>query len=614
VKLVLQKLLPSAIVLRRRLTWLFFMLIVCFRSANAQGRLDSLQAVIQKLSTDSTKVDALNRLSYEYWNTNPLEGVEFGIEALRLADSLGYLKGKAEAQKSIGVCYWSLGSYDPALRSFFDGLKTAQLIGDNELLNRIEHNMALVHEDMGNIDQAVYYFRKNIDWYLRTEQKSELPRVFNNLGTAYFQAGMLDSSLANYHRGLALAPAEESEDAKYLFINLAEAYFHKKDLDQARHYLNKAIAAYSKVDDKSGLVECYTMLGKLNIVRRDYVGAQTNLSEAWQLAKQGGFSHFYPDLLKTLASLDSARGNFKDAFLHYRQAVSWQDSLKNFRQKSEYERLLIQYRTDQKEKENQLLKQANVISQIRIEDDRRTMMILLVGSATILMLVLYFTYKRNQYRKRIEAAEIQSRLRQEKERIAQDLHDNIGSQLTSLSLGLNKISKEPAPDPTYWKVLNQSVSATMSELRDTIWAINKEEVTMEQLGDKLRNLIWRLRQSSERMEFEFELSAPGTLTLKPMQAVNLFRIIQEAINNSCRHSEAQRVSIDLRISEDGNELQLAVEDNGKGFEADQPVQEDHYGLTSMKKRAVEIKARLTIQSAKGSGTRLTLSMPLQTSA
>lgn len=593
--------------------WVCFFLtgfIVLTSASGSFAQMDSLLNVLQALPRDTNRVNALNELAYANWNIDPQRGIGYGDEALRLADSLQYDRGKAVAHKVIGVCYWSMGSYDPALRAFFDGLKIAEKIGDRENINRIEHNMALVHEDMGNTDQAIYFFRKNVEWYLRSGQLEELPRVYNNLGTAFFQQRKIDSSLANYQKALTVSPQKDNiDEAKFIFINMSEVLFYQKQYEKAREYLDKAIAIYTRENDKSGLVECYTMAGNLYVTQGKLPEARVNFSKALALAREGNFNHFFSGLYRSMSRLDSAQGNYRDAFLHFRKAAQLQDSLTNFRQKSEYERLLIQYRADQKEKENELLRQANLISTIKMEDNQRLMLIVVIGSISILGLIIYFSQKRAEYLKKMEEAEMQHQLRSEKERIAQDLHDNIGTQLTSLSLGLHKFARERGLEPQGWGHLNQSVQDTMLELRDTIWAIHNEEITLDQLGDKINNLFWRLRQSSDT---HYTLHLPvaiGDQKLKPTQAINLFRIVQEAINNSVSHGGATTVNVNIDVIPVG-QLSVVVSDNGCGFEVEQKKKEGHFGLTNMHKRAAEINGELTVNSVSGQGTTISLRVAL----
>ncbi len=581
--------------------------VVGFIISSLQAQPDSVVVQINKMDKDTARVHFLNDLAFSLWSTNPLAGVAYAEQALQLSDSLRYQKGRIVSYKTLGVCYWSLGSYEPALRACFDGLSIANETGDQENVNRLEHNIALIYGEMKNWDQAIYYLRKNVAWYQRTKQWGELPRVYNNLGSTYFERRMLDSSLANYQKALRATPnGENIDEAKYIYVNMSESFFHLKDFDKAFDYAHKALALYQAVNDKSGMMECHTTLGDLHFANKQWQQARDNYNTAFALAREGSFTHYFSRLLRSQARLDSVNGNYRQAFARLQRAYAIRDSLNNFKQKADYDRLLVQHRTEQKEKENELLKQANVIHQMKVEDSQRLMWIEAIASILIISLLIIFYYKRMQYRKKLEAAALQHKIKEEKERIAQDLHDNIGTQLTSLSLGLNKLSRELREPTDTLNELSSGVASTMAELRDTIWAMNKEEVTVEQLGDKINNLFWRMRKTSEQVDFQLSLCSqcPG-IHLKPMQAINLFRIVQEAVHNSLKHGEATRIDVSLKKDPAG-QLVACITDNGRGFAPANESTDGHYGLQIMQKRALEIGGELQIQSKEQQGTMVDL--------
>jgi signal transduction histidine kinase len=200
-------------------------------------------------------------------------------------------------------------------------------------------------------------------------------------------------------------------------------------------------------------------------------------------------------------------------------------------------------------------------------------------------------------------------INRERERIARDLHDNIGAQLTSLTMGLRLASKEKQIDADGLLALQEHANATLLELRDTLWVMTKEKVTVEQLLEKVESLLWRLRKEHEAIEFILEAEpVEMQFELLPEQAINLYRILQESINNSLKHSSATRIGVRLRIT--GGQMELRIYDNGKGFDTCQPTTADAYGLNNMRKRAEELPATFEILSAPGEGTQVTVGLAI----
>jgi signal transduction histidine kinase/ligand-binding sensor domain-containing protein len=208
-------------------------------------------------------------------------------------------------------------------------------------------------------------------------------------------------------------------------------------------------------------------------------------------------------------------------------------------------------------------------------------------------------------RARLRDREFQNKLREQRESIAKDLHDNIGNQLTSLSLGLHHLEK--GQDLSLVQPLQEEIHATMTELRDTIWAMHQQRITVEQLCDKLRNLVWRHgHHHATGIVCHFNLPPETSMrSLQPAQAINVFRILQEAVSNALKHGQANSISIRVQSSAP-DYIEFVVTDNGVGFDLPFEYVPDHYGLGNMRKRAEEIHADFSLQSEKGKGTTILL--------
>ncbi|HTH55670.1 MAG TPA: two-component regulator propeller domain-containing protein [Cyclobacteriaceae bacterium] len=232
----------------------------------------------------------------------------------------------------------------------------------------------------------------------------------------------------------------------------------------------------------------------------------------------------------------------------------------------------------------------------------------------VIMLVtamIIFIYFRSKYQARLLQLELADKLKAEKERIAQDLHDNIGSKLVSLSLGLNNVVKEYEIAPHTAEMIYTNVNTTVLELRDTIWAIQKEGITISEFCDKIKNLVWRLRQNNGSVQYDLQIRTEKEgHVLKPTQAINLYRIVQESIANSQKHSGASEVVILICQTLSDDYLTIKVEDNGKGFVFKGSMSSESYGLKNMEARASEVNASLEIQSKVGEGTRVLTSLRL----
>jgi signal transduction histidine kinase/ligand-binding sensor domain-containing protein len=236
---------------------------------------------------------------------------------------------------------------------------------------------------------------------------------------------------------------------------------------------------------------------------------------------------------------------------------------------------------------------------------------ILISSAMIIYLTRYVI--RRRFRKRIEQMELQQKIHNERERISRELHDNVGSQLTYLVSTLDYLSYRLDQDHAeqYQELveeLSANTRATNAQLRETIWAINQQSISIGNFADKCRQHLSTVLNEKNGLNYSVkaELKDPE-YQLNPMQAIHLFRIVQEAVNNTVKYAKANSLSITITLK---NELILIIEDDGIGFEPD-AIDGEHYGLQNMRTRAQEISGKATIHSSKSKGCRIEITIPVK---
>jgi two-component system, sensor histidine kinase LadS len=216
-----------------------------------------------------------------------------------------------------------------------------------------------------------------------------------------------------------------------------------------------------------------------------------------------------------------------------------------------------------------------------------------------------------------QALQAQLRLQQEKERIARDLHDHVGAQLSVIASSLDHIRmtytvNSPA---MHLEAIGTYAREAIGSLRETIWAINREQMSLGEFRLQLQQYLNRqqtlvpatcFRLVADRPAREHD---PDALQLSSEQALNLFRIVQEAIQNAVKHARADHITLRLNTPDD-HTLQLTVDDDGVGFETDADYQ-GHYGLVNMRSRAERLGGQWQIHSTPGQGTALLLTIFLK---
>ena len=195
-------------------------------------------------------------------------------------------------------------------------------------------------------------------------------------------------------------------------------------------------------------------------------------------------------------------------------------------------------------------------------------------------------------------------LQNQREQIARDLHDGIGSQLTHIISRLDIIAYNNKGIEHHLAALRDFTSETVQQLRETIWVLNQNEIEYGQLTERIRGLLTRITTDIDYPKIKITAYGDGALLLSPQMASSIFRIVQEGVNNALKYAEAPNISVCLAT--DDQSLTLLVTDDGNGFCME--TVSLGYGLLNIRKRAEELNGFADISSS-ADGTRILVEFP-----
>lgn len=198
--------------------------------------------------------------------------------------------------------------------------------------------------------------------------------------------------------------------------------------------------------------------------------------------------------------------------------------------------------------------------------------------------------------------EHQLELLQIRNKLSRDLHDEIGSTVSSINiLSKSKRTSSEEMDLTLKKINDRSQRLMLS-MKDIIWNVNPENDSFEDLLSRMREFATSMLEAKNlqySLDFPKE-DPPGKLNMHIKS--NLYLIFKEAINNLCKHADATHVVITLHVRQ--NEIEFSIKDNGVGFDIDKL--QHISGLGYMKTRADEIGAEFHVQSSEKQGCSIVL--------
>ena len=541
--------------------------------------------------------------------------------ALKLSQSALITKDsllKASAQNNIGVCHRNLANYDDALSNYLKALKIYEAKNLEKKIAAVFNSIGLVYSYNGINEKALEYHEKAKRINEKINNKKGLSEVHNNMAIIFANNGQLNKALESFKYSLHIE--EDLDDKKGIaesVNNVGAVFYYLGQLDSARIYFEKSVKIERLIGNNAGIAASYNNIADLLMESQQANSAKIYIDSAMHYARASKVAVDIETALFNYSRFYEAKNDNKRALDYYKSLTTFRDSILNIKTNTKIAELEIEYDTEKKKKK--ILAQRVDIAEKELEINNKNIQISVIGiSAFFLIGIGYLFYnqqklknrqlqKENELKDALIKIESQNRLQEQRLRISRDLHDNIGAQLTfiissidNLKYGFN-IKNQKLKSKLHR--ISAFTSSTISELRDTIWAMNKDEISLEDLQMRISNYLNNAHLYDENITFLFSVGTDvnKNKSFTSLEGMNIYRIIQEAIHNSLKYSGAKR--IEVNISEDEDEFNISITDDGRGFNINSVEQGN--GLKNMEKRSQSINTQLIINSD-NKGTQITI--------
>ncbi|WP_426431063.1 tetratricopeptide repeat-containing sensor histidine kinase [Winogradskyella sp. HB-48] len=498
--------------------------------------------------------------------------------------------------------------------------------------NKLNNNLSEVQRDMsykGYIHDRMYEFKESIIWNRKSLNIAKMLKdtmamayCLGRIGIAYdelaeqdnFNKKLFDSAL--YYNNKAAKYAELSGDlsfARTTYSNIGNSYSKLNNYEKAEEYTLKSLSIPGFEESKGVTL---VNLGKIYLETGRYKAAKEILDSAMQNTIKYGTRKYQLEAFYRLHELDVKKKDYKNALKNYIDYKSIEDSLLNETKTKQIVDAQEQYKSAEKEREI-LLQRTTLAEQDLVIQQRNYQIYGLIGLAVILGIIGYLIYnqqelknrqlqKENELKDALLKIETQNKLQEQRLQISRDLHDNIGAQLTFIISSIDNlkygfdIKDEKLTNKL--ETISDFTSGTIYELRDTIWAMNKSEITFEDLQTRISNYIDKAHLYDSNIQFSFnvENSVDTSKTFSSVEGMNIHRIIQEAIHNSLKYADASQIRVE--VSKVVSNLVFKISDSGKGFNLSSIKRGN--GLTNMEKRISDIGGEIQINSKENQGTEI----------
>ena len=503
---------------------------------------------------------------------------------------------------------------DSAIVYYLNALDNQAFTRDSSRAPIIQNNLAILFHFQQRDDLAVEYQLKSLQ---KSISKGDTGQIIGNYVNLYgFEAAQRDTATAVRYlkKGLAFAqtPTAWRQEAE-LFKNAGEYYITQRQPDSARHYFTRYYALTKQLYPSAYLAPPLIGLAQTDWLAGNIFATEKRLNEAARLTaidslpmldRQNYYQTQYRLFRKT------ARPTLALAALeHYNKAVA------DFEQ-GEKNRQLINYHEQVKQltHEKQLAER-----QYAINRKNSLIVALLIGSLLLAVLatvlVLYWrkrkmleSEKLTKLRLETEWTTLKSRMeaqQEERNRISQELHDELGAALTSISLASELLRQNEPTHPTEVQIIAKASSEMTTRMNEIVWSLNVNNDNLQSLVAYIRKFCADfLGEAGIQMIFTETITHPER-ELKGIIRRNVYQSVKEAVHNVVKHAEASRVELAIATVE--NELHILIRDNGKGMTAE-PAKLWSNGLRNMRKNIESIKGRIHWNT--DNGTQVSIQTPM----
>ncbi|MBS1947239.1 MAG: tetratricopeptide repeat protein [Bacteroidetes bacterium] len=527
------------------------------------------------------------------------------FESAKLFKELNEQREELMMYVNISLAYSSQSEFINSARYLILADSLAQKLNDLKGKAEIKRLMGILYREQGQYEKSIPFFKESMSMYQSLMDTISFFGAASSLCIAYMAIHHPDSSLLILRQCSPLINALQGRDYEKSMLNerFGDAYYASSEYEKAYTSYKNAYKVFEATNSKADMAYEEMNMGKSLIKLKRTKDAASTLLSSYRLNDSLKMLNYLPDVAHQFALLYQATGDWRKAYNWLEKESVLKDSLQLKSQNEKTAQLQAQYETDKKEKEISLLKKDQELSHAILQKQQAAQRWYTIFSFLILLIAVLII---NRYRT-IQKAKRLLEIEKMRGSIASDLHDDIGSTLSSINI-MSKLALEtPAEEHKINKQLlkiNENSRFILENMSDIVWAINP-------VNDDFEKVIYKMREFAadicEPLNIHYVFTESGNFKGKKLnldERKEIYLIFKEAINNAAKYSKCSEINIDIIAT--GNEMVLQVKDNGAGF-ARSEIAEGN-GLRNMEERAGKINAFFDLNTGRGKGTSITLTI------
>jgi two-component system, NarL family, sensor histidine kinase UhpB len=512
-------------------------------------------------------------------------------------------ENKAGQLLNVGNLYINMGEFKKAAESHLQSLRLFELIRSTRGQSYCLHSLGKIFLELKRYNDAKSYLERSLKLKKEIGDKRGLATSSSALADVYTQERQYKLAKEYYENAMKIAheinmPLEVSRSQH----QLGNMYKQMGDLERATENLNQSLKLAQSLKDSSLSKQIESSLIGIDIENQKAKTTESLLLSNLNTSVRTGDRQRQAVEYSRLSEYYALKKEHEKAFNYLKKHIDLTDSVQGSLVLTTLKELEEKYKTEKKEKEIALLKKDQELQSVTLSRQRAIITLGIIAFISVLVIAALLI---NRFRV-IDRTKRLLEIEKVRNNIARDLHDDIGSTLSSINILSQVALAEQNTNPqNYLQRIGDQSKRMMEDMGDMVWSINPRNDSMEQVVVKMREFATEIFERSNT-DYTFTEKIEASLKLNADQRKNLFLIYKEAINNAAKYSGAEKIEISLEQRD--HKLSMRVRDNGKGF--DEQKTKSGNGLRNMRERATEINAQLLLKSTPGEGISVELDLPI----
>lgn len=574
----------------------------------------------QKLNDSSAIARSSSNLGFYYYQIadNTSESYSYYLQALKYYDALNILNEKAAVLTALATIQDDEKDYLGSEQNAIEALKIINSLEEYESQNLDKY---YAYNLLGLVSLKLENYGKSIDYHIQAlditeiinDGESKALQTLNNLAFAYREKGDLDKSLEIFGELLQNKKLKEDDISFYALIlnNYAFTKFLKGDYNYEllESDFQKALKIADSVDDAYTKLAASIDLAKFYKANNELDSALKFAEQSYKISKDIPINDLLLESMMILADLTEGVQSTK----YLKDHIKLSDSLLKVERAVRNKFARIEFETDQLEAENEQISKENFY--------------LLILSAGLLLtaVLVYLVISQRAKNRKLKLIQVQQKANEdiynlmlsqqdkvdeartlEKKRISEELHDGVLGRLFGTRLSLDSINFKDGKEAmmTRANYIGQ-LKIIEEDIRKISHELNTDFVSGSGFMDIVSELIENQTQAYG-LTYEFNYTDDVSWDyVSNKTKINIYRIIQESMQNIYKHANAKAIKISISLENDV--ICLDIIDDGEGF--DTSKSKKGIGLKNMTSRVEDINGRITFNSQSGNGTTVNVKIP-----